>query len=93
VVTQRVFQIASGYEDGNDSNALRYDPLFRLGVNRKPFDPLDALASSATVSRFEHAATSVQAIRVATPVYETFGLKCLKRTGRGVVKLGMRLGP
>lgn len=57
VVTQRVYQIASGYEDGNDSNALRHDPLFRLGINRHPFNPQSALASAATVSRFEHAAT------------------------------------
>ncbi|MBA2658549.1 MAG: transposase, partial [Nitrosospira sp.] len=39
VLTQRVFQIASGYEDGNDSNSLRHDPMFRLGAARKPFDP------------------------------------------------------
>jgi hypothetical protein len=39
VLTQRIFQIASGYEDGNDSNSLRHDPMFRLGSGRKPFDP------------------------------------------------------
>jgi hypothetical protein len=32
--------------------------MFRLGVNRKPFDSDDALASGATLSRFEHAATA-----------------------------------
>ena len=56
VLTQRIFQIASGYEDGNDSNSLRHDPMFRLGAGRKPFDPDDALASGATLSRFEHVA-------------------------------------
>ena len=31
VLKQRIFQIASGYEDGNDSNSLRHDPMFCLG--------------------------------------------------------------
>ena len=33
---QRIFQVACGYEDGNDANALRTDPLFKLGVDRHP---------------------------------------------------------
>ena len=34
--TQRIFQIACGYADGNDANALRTDLLFKLEVNRHP---------------------------------------------------------
>ena len=30
--TQRIFQIACGYADGNDANTLRTDPLFKLGL-------------------------------------------------------------
>ena len=30
--------------------------MFRLGAGRKPFDQEEALASGATISRFEHAA-------------------------------------
>ena len=56
VLTQRLFQIASGYEDGNDCQTLRHDPMFRLGAGRKPFDADAALASGATISRFEHCA-------------------------------------
>jgi Transposase DDE domain group 1 len=33
---QRIYQIASGYADGNDANSLRRDPLFKLGVDRLP---------------------------------------------------------
>jgi len=58
LLTQRIFQIASGYEDGNDSQTLRHDPMFRLGAGRTPFDPEDALASGATISRLEHAAST-----------------------------------
>ena len=38
ILKQRIYQIASGYEDGNDCNSLRHDPVFRLGVGCKPFD-------------------------------------------------------
>ena len=64
ILKQRIYQIASGYEDGNDCNSLRHDPVFRLGVGRKPFDTDKAegadgadgaLASGSTISRFEHA--------------------------------------
>ena len=33
---QRIYQIASGYADGNDANSLRYDPMFKLRVERAP---------------------------------------------------------
>jgi hypothetical protein len=72
VLTQRIFQIASGYEDGNDSNSLRHDPMFRLGAGRKPFDPEEALASGATVSRFEHAATRRDVYRASQAMVEQF---------------------
>lgn len=72
VLTQRIFQIASGYEDGNDSNALRHDPMFRLGAGRRPFDPDAALASGATISRFEHAATSRDVYRISRALVEQF---------------------
>ena len=46
---QRIFQIACGYPDGNDANALRTDPLFKLGVNRHPLAPAMDLASGPTL--------------------------------------------
>lgn len=36
LLTQRVFQIASGYEDGNDCNELRHDPIFKMSCDRYP---------------------------------------------------------
>lgn len=53
LLTQRVFQIASGYEDGNDANSLRRDPLFKLAAGRAPLDADNALASGSTHSRLE----------------------------------------
>lgn len=72
LLTQRIFQIASGYEDGNDSQSLRHDPLFRLGAGRTPFDPEDALASGTTISRLEHAASTRDIYRASRALVEQF---------------------
>ena len=54
LLAQRIYQIASGYADGIDANSLRHDPLFKLGLERRPLDPEHALASAPTFSRLEH---------------------------------------
>jgi hypothetical protein len=36
LLKQRVWQIAAGYEDANDSNTLRDDPIFKLLLDRLP---------------------------------------------------------
>ena len=72
LLAQRIFQIASGYEDANDSQSLRHDPLFRLGVGRKPFDEDGALASGATFSRFEHAVGARDIYRASRALVEQF---------------------
>ena len=55
MIAQRVYQIACAYEDGNDANALRRDPLFKLGLERKPLDVAMDLASAPTFSRLDNA--------------------------------------
>lgn len=42
-----MFQIASGYEDGNDANALRHDPLFKLVAGRALLDEGTTLGRGA----------------------------------------------
>ncbi|MGH7752972.1 MAG: IS1380 family transposase, partial [Gemmatimonadales bacterium] len=54
LVRQRVFQIACGYEDQNDADTLRTDPLFKLACGRLPASEPD-LASQPTLSRLENA--------------------------------------
>jgi hypothetical protein len=56
LVRQRVFQIACGYEDQNDSDALREDPLLKVVCGSLPESGRD-LASQPTISRMENAAT------------------------------------
>ncbi|MDY7575792.1 IS1380 family transposase [Actimicrobium sp. CCI2.3] len=72
LLTQRIFQIGCGYEDGNDSNSLRHDPMFKLGAARLPFEDATALASAATMSRFEHAASSKDIYRISEALVEQF---------------------
>ena len=78
ILKQRIYQIASGYEDGNDCNNLRHDPVFRLGVGGKPFDTDDtegadgALASGSTISRFEHAVDSKDIYRLSEALVDQF---------------------
>src|SRR5881409_1764377 len=45
LLAQRIYQIASGYADGNDANSLRHDPVFKLSVERSPLEPEQDLAS------------------------------------------------
>jgi hypothetical protein len=51
----RIFGILAGYEDQNDHDTLRYDPVFKLVADRSP--EADPLASQPTLSRFENAVT------------------------------------
>jgi hypothetical protein len=55
MVRQRVYGILADYEDQNDHDTLRSDPVFKLIAERLPED--DDLASQPTLSRFENAVT------------------------------------
>ena len=52
IIRFRMLMIAAGYEDGNDADSLRADPLFKLAMERLP-DHAD-LCSQSTVSRTEN---------------------------------------
>jgi hypothetical protein len=54
LVRQRIFQIACGYADQNDADALRADPVLKLVCGRLPESGAD-LASQPTLSRLENA--------------------------------------
>jgi hypothetical protein len=69
LVGQRVFQIASGYEDQNDADALRSDPLLKLVLGRLPETDLD-LASQPTLSRLENAPGPKECLRIARALAE-----------------------
>ena len=82
LLTQRVFQIASAYEDGNDANTLRRDPLFKLAAGRAPLDTDNLLACGATFSRLEEALRRCDIYRIACALVEQFiaGYECAPAT-------------
>jgi hypothetical protein len=53
LVGQRVFSMACGYPDANDSARLSEDPIHKLLLDRDPIEGRD-LASQPTLSRFEN---------------------------------------
>lgn len=55
MLRQRFYGILAGYEDCNDHDTLREDPIFKLIAGRLPDD--EALASQPTLSRFENLPT------------------------------------
>jgi hypothetical protein len=48
----RLLMIAAGYEDGNDADSLRHDPVFKLALDHLPDGA--ALCSQPTISRLEN---------------------------------------
>ena len=71
LVRQRVFQIACGYEDQDDADTLRDDPLFKLSCGSLPESGAD-LASQPTISRLENAATMAPCYRMAEAIFELY---------------------
>ena len=69
LVRQRVFQIACGYEDQDDADTLRSDPLLKLVCGRLPETGAD-LASQPTLSRLENAVSATTCYRLAVAVGE-----------------------
>jgi hypothetical protein len=68
---QRVYPIAAGYEDCNDADDLRRDPVLKTAVGRLPQTGRD-LASQPTLSRFENAVTRRELWDMAQVLVEQF---------------------
>src|SRR3954470_13677899 len=51
IIRFRMLMIAAGYEDGNDADVLRHDPMFKLAMGRLPAG--SPLCSQSTISRLE----------------------------------------
>ena len=62
IVRQRIFGIIAGYEDQNDHDSLRSDPIFKLIADQTP-DGND-LASQPTISRLENAVTASDLLKM-----------------------------
>ena len=66
----RMLMIAAGYEDGNDADSLRHDPIFKLALDRSPDDA--ALCSQPTISRLENLPGQRALLRMARTMVEFY---------------------
>lgn len=71
LLRQRIYQIAAGYEDCNDADRLRGDPILKVAVGRRPESDAD-LASQPTLSRFENRVSRRALYRLAQLPFELF---------------------
>lgn len=71
LVAQRIYQIACGYEDQDDADTLRHDPLLKQVCGRLPESGPD-LASQPTFSRMENAITPRTCYRVAAALGQVY---------------------
>jgi hypothetical protein len=83
MLRQRVYGILAGYEDCNDHDALRDEPVFKLVAGGVPPDG-GALASQPTLSRFENALLIPAMHRLLGFLVET-GIERLKGKHGGVL--------
>jgi hypothetical protein len=70
MVRQRIYGILADYEDQNDHDTLRSDPVFKLIADRLPDDP--DLASQPTLSRFENAVSIADLWRLRDVLVDLF---------------------
>ena len=67
----RMFAIAAGYEDANDFDQLRHDPIFKMAAGHPP-ESGDPLCSQPTLSRLENAPSRTELGRMMRAMIDQF---------------------
>ena len=86
LLRQRIYQIALGYEDCNDADRLREDPLLKAACGRHPTEDAH-LASQPTFSRFENARRSVEVFDLNSALVDHYVEKRKGRPAPGEIVL------
>jgi hypothetical protein len=76
---QRIYQIVAGYEDANDADRLRHDPLLQIVADQKLGD---ALGSQPTLSRWENAPAARDLVRLNDALLQIFIRLCGEQVRR-----------
>ncbi len=71
MLTQRVFQIAAGYEDANDCDTLRDDMILKICAEVLP-ESGNSLSSQPTMSRFENSISRSELYKIAIAFVDNF---------------------
>ena len=85
---QRVYGLACGYEDVNDSARLKHDPSFKLLLERDPLNGA-ALPSQPTLCRFEQTARPRELLQLACTLADTVIERHRRRTGGRVKHMSL----
>src|ERR1700691_4426769 len=86
LLAQRVFSIACGYPDANDSARLASDPIHKLLLDRDPVEGRD-LASQPTLSRFENGVGVKELYRMG----EALAVSVIRRHGQRLRRRAYRV--
>ena len=84
MLIQRIFGIACGYEDCNDHDTLRSDPMLKVSAEREPLTGED-LASQPTLSRLENAVRPRELYRMQEVMLGLFISRHLKEAPLRIV--------
>ena len=85
LLRQRIYQIAQGYQDANDAQTLRHDPLLKVAVGRPPRGP--SLAGQSTLSRWENWVSAADLERLEWLLQDLFLEQCGPHPQRIVIDL------
>lgn len=86
LLRQRILQIAMGWQDCDDADALRSDPAFKLACGRLPVSG-DHLASQPTLSRLENAVTNDDLERMSDVFHDHYLANRAERRKRRLIVL------
>ena len=84
MLRQRIFQISCGYEDLNDANTLKNDPVLKMINGRNP-ETDDALASPSTLCRFENAPSSGELLNMGKIFIQLFIEQRINKPPRKII--------
>jgi hypothetical protein len=79
----RTLAIVAGYADGDDCDALRHDPVFKITLNRAPLSG-DPLCSQPTMSRLENRPTRTMLYRMGRAMIDVY-CACYRTVPRRIV--------
>jgi len=88
LLRQRLYGLLADYEDCNDHDTLRADPVFKLIAERLP--EADPLASQPTLSRFENA-VSINTLWQTLDFLTTTGIERLQEKNNGGLPAALTL--
>jgi Transposase DDE domain group 1 len=87
LLRQRLYQIVAGYEDANDADRLRHDPLLQIVADQPLGSPL---SSQPTLSRWENSPSARDLVRLNDALLEIFLRLCGERVRqRGEILLDL----